>query len=404
MSLDSLETTRTLFKLGKVSRQQLIDEIRASAVEAVADVVHAANEPKPTYPKDHVAGMRVPKGGSSCASCKFLADNKTDCTSTYFQKWNGGPEIPGKIDEYCSDWYVSSKDLEAGGPGSGRHPEQPTPNTKEATEWHNEALNKAREKLGPNASLSEVLQEAARIQQKGKIEVWIRKAVISKDKDIDSASENSQRGQFDGSLWNGIRLFGFTGPEEENLKAMLSRIPPELFFNVKEIKSAKELDIKHGRYIPETKTVQYNPRNFSFRQRFGKGEAWIWHAELTAVHEIGHSIYEAFTPEQKDEWEKCSGWVKGWKEGNSPAYVEVRPGWPHETSQWTHKAGVKFTRHYAEKNPNEQFSDCFAFYMMNKGHQMEKTCRKFLDKFIKANVKKYPQASVRSPEKPYGTV
>ena len=74
---------------------------------------------QPEYPKDHVAGMRVPKGGSSCAKCEYLADNKTDCTNGYFQKWNGGPEIPGKIDEYCSDWFEPKEDLEAAGTSEG---------------------------------------------------------------------------------------------------------------------------------------------------------------------------------------------------------------------------------------------------------------------------------------------
>jgi hypothetical protein len=47
---------------------------------------------------------------------------------------------------------------------------QPTPFTKEASAWHNEALARARKKLGEGADLSAVLQEAARIQQAGKCE------------------------------------------------------------------------------------------------------------------------------------------------------------------------------------------------------------------------------------------
>lgn len=74
---------------------------------------------QPEYPKDHVAGMRVPKGGSNCAKCEYLADNQTDCTNEYFQKWNGGPVIPGKIDEYCSDWFEAKEDLEAAGTSEG---------------------------------------------------------------------------------------------------------------------------------------------------------------------------------------------------------------------------------------------------------------------------------------------
>jgi len=62
------------------------------------------------YPKIHLLGMRVPKGGSSCAKCMFLT-NKTECRNKYFIQWrkDGGaaqPEvIPAPIDEYCCDLF-----------------------------------------------------------------------------------------------------------------------------------------------------------------------------------------------------------------------------------------------------------------------------------------------------------
>ncbi len=62
------------------------------------------------YPPDHQPGMRVPKGGSSCESCEYLGDDKKTCTNKYFIKWNGSDVIPGKIDEYCSDWYEEDKE------------------------------------------------------------------------------------------------------------------------------------------------------------------------------------------------------------------------------------------------------------------------------------------------------
>lgn len=46
--------------------------------------------------------------------------------------------------------------------------EQPAVNTQAATDWHNEAMRMAKEKLGPKAPIGEVLQEAARIQQAGR--------------------------------------------------------------------------------------------------------------------------------------------------------------------------------------------------------------------------------------------
>ncbi len=62
-----------------------------------------------TYPKDHVPGMRVPKGGSSCASCEYLRADKKTCGNEYFVKWNKSNVIPGPIDSYCSDFYEPAK-------------------------------------------------------------------------------------------------------------------------------------------------------------------------------------------------------------------------------------------------------------------------------------------------------
>jgi hypothetical protein len=60
------------------------------------------------YPPDHKAGMKVPKGGSSCSSCRYYkGDSK--CGSQYFIKWNGSPKIPAPPDEYCSDFWEPKK-------------------------------------------------------------------------------------------------------------------------------------------------------------------------------------------------------------------------------------------------------------------------------------------------------
>lgn len=221
------------------------------------------------------------------------------------------------------------------------------------------------------------------------------------NKKVEAAEEISQAGQFKGSIWKGIKIIGFSGPEEEGLRAMLSRIPPELFYNVKEIKSANELNAKHGRFIPETKTMLFNPGNFQLRQRFGKGDFWLYHPEMTVVHEVGHSIYEAFTPEEKQEWLNLGNWKKGWSVGQATAYVETRPGWEPGTSDWTHKAGLKLPRHYSEKNPNECFADCFSFFILGKAHQEDRGIKQFISRLIKDKVKRYPSVSIESPEKPY---
>lgn len=219
---------------------------------------------------------------------------------------------------------------------------------------------------------------------------------------LEAASENSFAGMFKGTMWNGVRIVGFTGPEEEGLRAMLSRVPPELLYPVKCIEAAPELEAKHGRFLPDKATVQFNPHNFLLRQRFGKGENWILHQELTTVHEIGHGIFHSLPEEKQNEWKTISGWMEGWKPGQSLPYVEKRPGWGNAKSDWTHKAGIKFTRHYAERNPDEDFADSFAFVIMNKGHQMEPAKKAFIDCLIKEKVKKYNKVTIESPSKPYG--
>jgi hypothetical protein len=56
-------------------------------------------------PFDHKPGMKVPKGGSSCAKCEYLGKDKKTCTNTYFIEWHGGDKLPAPADEYCSDWF-----------------------------------------------------------------------------------------------------------------------------------------------------------------------------------------------------------------------------------------------------------------------------------------------------------
>jgi hypothetical protein len=54
-------------------------------------------------PTNHLAAVKVPKGGSSCANCRYW-DGKL-CTNGYYKKWNGDGNIPVNPDEFCSDWW-----------------------------------------------------------------------------------------------------------------------------------------------------------------------------------------------------------------------------------------------------------------------------------------------------------
>lgn len=61
-------------------------------------------------PKSHSAGLKVPKGGSCCANCKFWNTTEGLCGNEYYVKWNGDGKIPNPPDEFCSDWWQPKTD------------------------------------------------------------------------------------------------------------------------------------------------------------------------------------------------------------------------------------------------------------------------------------------------------
>ena len=56
-------------------------------------------------PPNHKAGLKVPKGGSCCANCKWWVPEKKICASTYYQEWAQTDTIPYPADEYCTNWW-----------------------------------------------------------------------------------------------------------------------------------------------------------------------------------------------------------------------------------------------------------------------------------------------------------
>lgn len=206
------------------------------------------------------------------------------------------------------------------------------------------------------------------------------------------------------SLYKGIQLIGFTQGELELVRATMSRIPTELLQDVvKQVIADRTMGAKHGRFIPATHTVLIHPGKFGLRQRFGRGPGWINHWELTMVHEFGHAIFEDLPYAMKRRWYDISGWVKGRPPGNVPPYVEKRPGWEvGKVSEWSHKPGVRFTRHYAERNPDEDAADSFAFMMLNKAFQMDPRKKSFWEDVIRMKVHQYTRATIQSPDAAYG--
>lgn len=202
----------------------------------------------------------------------------------------------------------------------------------------------------------------------------------------------------DGILFHGVEIIGFTSAEEELAQAFMSRIPPELIVGVKQVKADPSLNAIHGRYQSSSQTIWFNPKTFQSRMILGRGPAKIHHAQLTMCHEFGHALYNSLPEEIQDQWRELSGWMKGWQEGQAKPYEEKRPGWPQFTSKWTHRKGAAFTRHYAEKNPDEDFADTFAFSLLSKPAQAGDLKRKWVATLLMGMIKKYPQASLQGPE------
>jgi len=60
-------------------------------------------------PPTHKAGLKVPKGGSCCANCKWWNKEEQICSSTYYVEWAGTNKIPYKANEYCTNWWEPIK-------------------------------------------------------------------------------------------------------------------------------------------------------------------------------------------------------------------------------------------------------------------------------------------------------
>lgn len=202
-----------------------------------------------------------------------------------------------------------------------------------------------------------------------------------------------------GVLFRKVHIIGFTNAERELAIAYISRVPPELLrMGVERIASDPRLGAIHGRYDPESKTIFFNPKTFRGKARMGRGPAKIPHGQLTMVHEFGHAVFNTLPDELKNEWLALSGWMKGTKPGQAEPYEEKRPGWPHKISKWTHAKGASFTRHYAEKNPDEDFADTFAFCILGKPAQAGNVKRRWVAQLLMKLIHRYPQAAIHGPE------
>lgn len=179
------------------------------------------------------------------------------------------------------------------------------------------------------------------------------------------------------------KIVGFKPQDEEQIRAVLKKIPSFLLTNFNAIIADPQLGAKHGRYDEDDHEIHLNPHDFESKLKFGRGaEKKLPHVDLTLAHEIGHSVFYEFSPAEKEEWKKLSGWKIGSGTDQEKPYSEKRPGWPQGTSVETHRKGVQFTRHYAERNWHEDFADAFGFYVMGQRQRVPIAKRQFIARML----------------------
>ena len=78
--------------------------------------VHSEKEHEETgFPPVRRYGEEVPKGGSMCANCEYLSDDKKHCKNKAFVAWKGPDKpagsnvIPKPADRYCSIFWEGKK-------------------------------------------------------------------------------------------------------------------------------------------------------------------------------------------------------------------------------------------------------------------------------------------------------
>lgn len=177
------------------------------------------------------------------------------------------------------------------------------------------------------------------------------------------------------------KIEGFDDVIAQEIREYLIKFPRKLLHFTERVVATPELSAMHGRYVPETKTVEINPKNFSNKLKFGTHNTADIDEHVLA-HELCHGLFENLTEEEQKRWMALSGWEKGWQRGQARPYVEVRPGWQAMVSSWTHAKDAKFARRYQEKNPNEDFADNAAYICTGNGLDVPEEKRNFIEALL----------------------
>jgi hypothetical protein len=97
-----IESLEALVKSDSTIDRSIITKVELAPEAVLASLVKT---------EEHKVGMVVPKGGSNCAKCEYLAADKEHCSNLTWIGWwskKSGHDtslIPAPIDEYCCDGF-----------------------------------------------------------------------------------------------------------------------------------------------------------------------------------------------------------------------------------------------------------------------------------------------------------
>ena len=162
------------------------------------------------------------------------------------------------------------------------------------------------------------------------------------------------------------------GDDPKQLTALLvsmERIPAQLikdsginYLGFADQGPSKEYYPNHGYYVG--KKLVLNTQLLDDEQIFldTTGRA-LNRFEHTLYHEMGHGLDAAMnTPSLMPQWVELSGWSKDPMPGLSRITIREE-GVPDLKGDWYFDPKAGFPRFYAKRNPEEDFADCFAFYV-----------------------------------------
>ena len=141
----------------------------------------------------------------------------------------------------------------------------------------------------------------------------------------------------------------------------------------------------HGYYIGDLITLNTDmfwhpdyPDDFIDQNgyRIGRVAETLW-------HEIGHA-HDAYHGDLslKPDWLKLSGWSETFQPGLKRLIIKEQ-GSPEVVGEWFYDPKSKFTRFYAQRNPYDDWADCFGYYVAGLKSAIPSEKRAYFDILLK---------------------